>query len=136
MNVGRAVNVGLYVNSCRGVNVGAASGMAAPAAAGLARLAATPLLGARSPHPARPRPTDGFTGPLHARYSSVTPLPMGNSSPTCYEILHFGYDAADSLGIYSGGKPVYTLVSSKRRRAIVGALQPLTRHERVRPARS
>ena len=37
---------------------------------------------------------------------------MRNSTSTCYGILHFGYDAADSLGINSGGKPVYTLVSS------------------------
>ena len=52
---------------------------------------------------------------------SVTRFTYGKFDSTCYGILHFGYDAADSLGIYSGGKPVYTLVSSKRRRAIVGA---------------
>jgi len=52
---------------------------------------------------------------------SVTRFTYGKFDSTCYGILHFGYDAADSLGIYSGGKPVYTLVSSKCRRAIVGA---------------
>ena len=52
---------------------------------------------------------------------SVTRSTYGKFDSTCYGILHFGYDAADSFGIYSGGKPVYTLVSSKRRRAIVGA---------------
>ena len=52
---------------------------------------------------------------------SVTRFTYGKFDSTCYGILHFGYDAADSFGIYSGGKPVYTLVSSKRRRAVVGA---------------